>query len=425
MKTGFNLLLFIILFSASSFLSAQTTTTSPYSNFGIGLLRSDAYIQGYSMGGANIGRQSALNINKANPASYSSLLLTTFEAGASLDNTLSFTEDQNQYTNNAYLRYLAMGVPISDWWGMSFGLKPYSSIGYNYQESELLNENDTVDFINEGSGGINQFYVGNAFDFEIDSTKSLSLGFNASYLFGNLYFDQRVVYPGDLNYFNVWERTNTRVGDFYFDFGLQYSQQLSEEWTATLGGVYSHEQNLQAHTSKITQTYTGPINLETFKDTAISEIEVPDTVNIPRFIGFGITLEKDDQWIFALDYKTQQWSNSFFRNNGTFKDNYRISAGAQYIPDSKDVTNFWKMARYRLGMRYKKSYLSLNDKDIEDFGITFGLGLPLKKTFSTINFGIEIGQRGTTENNLVLENYGNFTLGLTINDKWFIKRRYE
>ena len=56
---------------------------------------------------------------------------------------------------------------------------------------------------------------------------------------------------------------------------------------------------------------------------------------------------------------------------------------------------------------------------------TLGVGLPLGGTFSNVNIGFELGKRGTTNAGLIQENYANFTLALSLNDRWFVKRKFD
>ena len=67
-----------------------------------------------------------------------------------------------------------------------------------------------------------------------------------------------------------------------------------------------------------------------------------------------------------------------------------------------------------------------------NYGMTFGMGIPVRRSnvpgvvrVNTINTGLVIGRRGTTNNGLIQETYLNFYLGLTLNDKWFIKYKYR
>ncbi|MCY1380410.1 hypothetical protein D9M69_682310 [compost metagenome] len=57
--------------------------------------------------------------------------------------------------------------------------------------------------------------------------------------------------------------------------------------------------------------------------------------------------------------------------------------------------------------------------------MTMGLGLPIGGSFSNINVGFEYGRRGTTHAGLIKETYANIFVSLSLNDRWFVKRKYE
>jgi hypothetical protein len=42
-----------------------------------------------------------------------------------------------------------------------------------------------------------------------------------------------------------------------------------------------------------------------------------------------------------------------------------------------------------------------------------------------LNFSCSFGKRGTTENNLIEENYTAFGVNLTLYDFWFLKRKFQ
>jgi len=67
--------------------------------------------------------------------------------------------------------------------------------------------------------------------------------------------------------------------------------------------------------------------------------------------------------------------------------------------------------------------MNIYGEDITDFGITFGLGLPAIRGLSNMNIGFELGERGEKTSNLVKEQYINFHIGISLNDKWFVKRK--
>jgi hypothetical protein len=95
------------------------------------------------------------------------------------------------------------------------------------------------------------------------------------------------------------------------------------------------------------------------------------------------------------------------------------------------------MINYRLGLYYNKTYLNINSKNINEFGITFGLGLPISKTDKgegtmikrklppMINLSFSYSNRGTLKNNLIKEQFLQFSIGLNLHDIWFVKRKFN
>ncbi len=79
----------------------------------------------------------------------------------------------------------------------------------------------------------------------------------------------------------------------------------------------------------------------------------------------------------------------------------------------------------RTGFRYNSSLVNINGEDVDEMAISFGCSLPLRKSFSTLNFGIELGRRGSDSNGLSQEQFIGLLIGVTVNDKWFIKRKYD
>ena len=81
-----------------------------------------------------------------------------------------------------------------------------------------------------------------------------------------------------------------------------------------------------------------------------------------------------------------------------------------------------------LGVQYGKDYIKV-DGDLPIWGFTAGASLPMRKAaytnqYSMINLGLEYGQRGNSENQ-VRESFFRFSLGLSLSDLWFVKRKYD
>ena len=109
----------------------------------------------------------------------------------------------------------------------------------------------------------------------------------------------------------------------------------------------------------------------------------------------------------------------------SYEDASTISIGGFFIPQYNSFTSYFKRVVYRAGLHFEKTGLIINNESIKEFGISFGLGLPVGDVFSNANLGFEIGKRGTTNSNLIQENFINFQLSLSLNDRWFQKRKYD
>jgi hypothetical protein len=412
---------------------SQATTNSPYSKYGIGIIRPGGFSQNFEMGGVGIGLRSEKNIGLLNPASYSALQGTTFDIG--FTNNALWLEDgtESQYQNNQYIDHVAFAFPmVKNVWGMSFGVLPYSNVGYTYDRVVNDSVAGDVSIYNEGDGALNKVYLGNALALKLDSSSLISFGANAYFLFGAMNHDKKVIYGDLANSFNLWKVKEISVSDFGFDFGLQYQKSFTntndEKYKLTIGATYGLSANLDAKRTEILRTFTGNIEFGTIKDTVSFIDNVDDVIQLPSELGFGISFEKQKKWLFAVDYKTTSWSSIVSDDPlYNFKSNYSLAAGIQFIP-KYDANNFLKRVAYRIGSRYSTSYISINDIDWSEYGITFGIGLPIRRaenSFPRLNLGIEYGNRGTTEGGLLKEKYLNFNLGVTINAVWFQKRKYD
>ncbi len=428
--------IFIVALSLQSW--GQATTNSPYSRYGIGVLRSESFNQNFALGGAGLGFRSNNSLNLLNPASYSEISITTVEFGVTNNALWLSNGTQSQFQNNAYIDHIAFGFPvINNKWGMSFGMLPYSNVGYDYEnESSSIVGPDTIsmNYYYKGDGGLNKVYFGNALKFKVDSTSNISFGANASLIFGSINADKKAIYSDLPNSFNLWQITKTSVADFNFDAGVQYQKTFinakEEKYNLTIGATYTLGRELKAKNSELLRTFKGNVDFGSLRDTILNVEEQAGIIELPAQIGVGIAFEKQNKWTLLLDYKTTAWDKvenseaAFYQ----YKMSHSINGGFEFIPKYDAFNNYFKRIKYRIGARYKTSYLSFNDKDINEYGITFGLSLPMKRTDTAIpglNFGVEYGKRGTIEAGLVEEKFVNFNLGITINDRWFIKRKYD
>lgn len=426
----------IFLFFNIAEVVAQNASVSPYSRYGIGDIPFGAFAKNNGFGGMGIAYRAPFTINIINPASYSAIALTTFDMGASVAFTKFSTTTLEQKKSDATFSYFALGFPVmKNKWGAALGLVPFSNVGYKIFAPETDTVAGDVLFSYEGSGGLNRLFIGNS----VALFKNFSAGVNASYLFGSLKRISRVEFFGS-NFLNSRFTESTTIGDFYFNFGLQFvvdslpkkiksdstSTKVKTDRSLTFGLTFSSPANLSAEKSFLKERYLSSGILVFVKDTAESFEGAAGTINIPYSIGFGFVFKNGNKWMIGADAAMQNWQDfSSFGQSDALKNSFRINAGAQFIPDERAMQSYWQSVQYRFGMFYDQTYLQLKSTQLSAFGVTFGLGFPVRKGLSMIQISAQLGRRGTTDNNLIQEDFARLTLGFTFNDRWFIKPKFD
>ncbi|HNW98646.1 MAG TPA: hypothetical protein PKK00_09590 [Bacteroidales bacterium] len=413
--------LLMLVFSAAM---AQTHVSSPYTRFGLGDLLNNKYIRNTSMGGISFGYRNPTSVNYSNPASYTAFdtLSFVFETGLNSNFMQLESSTEKHLTNYTSLSYLVFGFPVTKWWGASIGLLPYSNVGYDILHEDTLDNIGTTDYTYEGNGGLNQFYFGNAF-----RIKNLSIGFNASYIFGSLNKLGTVSFPDSIYFLSTKIVNSTRVNDLFLNYGMQYQKNISKNVKMVTGFVYNANANLNAKQDLLIYRFL-PSNdgAEDVVDTIIYSEGSKGTITIPQSIGAGVTFGINNKLLMGADYQFQNWKKfKSFGESDSLLNSMQASFGLEYIPNLNSLTQKWKHARYRFGLRYNETYLQLHNTQLNETAVSFGIGIPMKRSKSTLNLGFELGQRGTTDNNLIRERFAKVVFSLSVHEYWFIKRRFD
>jgi hypothetical protein len=407
-------------------LQAQTSNTSPYSRFGIGRLNANSNTLNMSMGGSSYAVRTPLFVNPYNPASYTSLDTTSFVFDAALQSKILTlkTNTATYKANDAGLAYITMAFPVTRWWKASLGIIPYSSVGYLIGNDSVIEHLGNVEYGYTGSGGINNAYLGNAFKI----SEHLSAGANVSYYFGTINRERTISYPDSNYHFNSKISNSAQIRNLIVDFGLQYYTDLKNGLTVTTGLVFRPGQSMSATANNLAVSYYHNFssNLDVVKDTVSYDSDLGGKIYLPMNLGGGFSIGRSNRWAAYADVQWQQWSKyTYFNSSESLKNSLRVSIGGQLRPSQLDVGKYWKRINYRAGMRFEQSNLEIRDTRLNEFGFSFGAGLPMKKSRSSLNLAFEAGTFGTTKNSLIKENYFRFTIGASIFEKWFLKRTYE
>jgi hypothetical protein len=343
----------------------------------------------------------------SNPAAYSKLRLTAYSAGISHKQyrLKDWNEEQNISVTN--LDYLSIAFPLAKNAGMGFGIMPYSSVGYTLNSTSTNGQGAEVTNFFTGEGGLNRLYASIGFE----PIKNLSLGVTANFNFGTL------------------DNRESKINGYDFNYALNYNPTIKDKYTLYTSVLVNTQGNL---ISKNTQTL-GSFSLSNGNNVEVVDVDLDASnlrnteLKVPTRTTVGLGFGENKKWFLGAEYSFQQLSdfdNRFLGlENVDYTDANTYAFGGYWVPDYRSLSGYYKRITYRAGLRYDVSGLVVNNKEINNFGITFGLGLPLGTSFSNLNLGFELGKRGTTDANLIEESYFKVNVGLSLNDRWFQQRK--
>jgi hypothetical protein len=386
------------------------------------------------------------NVNDINPALLYYTGRTTYEAGFNGQYKTLRNATATNKTGSATLGYLALSLPISKRWAAAAGLKPYSSVDYESNTVQTIAGDPNLAQVlkqQKGEGEVTEAYMAHA----VRIGKGLVVGATASYIFGTVTesVGSTVATPNDTTTTGLTKSSIldlVHYSDFAFRGGIHYRGKISEKLNYNLAGVYSFQ-------TKLNGTRTSSLRRETVDGLLLEElpltIDQKGSVQLPALTQLGVSFDNNKSWSASLDVSQQQWSKfRGFAGTGvtTALDNtVRVGVGGEFTPDATSVENYFKRVTYRAGLNvgqlpYRPAGQTLYDRSVSwGFGFPMPSATPLDATIVSLAF--TYGQRGNTDASTLSENgtsrtisnvkedYVRAQLGITLNNRWFIKRRIE
>ena len=432
---NYKLLAFLLLFAPCFlFLNAQVAgTNSTYSRFGLGVLNEQANGFTRSMGGVGFGVRSGNRINTVNPASYSAIdsLSLIFDVGMSGSFGKMTQDTKSVGVNNASFDYVHVGMHIAKRLGLAVGFMPYTSIGYSFSSPEMAVTNDsyTTQLITSsnsysGSGGLNQAYLGLGWK----AYRDLSIGANVGFVWGkyNHYVTPQYMEGGvsSSSYNGTVKNYTSSIKTYKIDLGAQYPVRLSRQDWLTLGATAGI-----GH--KIAQD--AMLMLDTTKYTAPSPFDLPYT------FGFGGAWQHKNTLLVAADVSHERWGNCrmpietsdtespYQPMKGYYNNMTKVAVGSQWTPNP--FGKYWERIQYRAGMNFSTPYLKVNGKEgPKEMRLTIGAGVPILNGInsrSVVNVGLQWMRRSAGGVGMIKEDYFVINLGVTFNERWFVKYKIE
>jgi hypothetical protein len=449
MSQKFNILFIFLLFSSSVSTWAQSSNSSdglnvnsPYSRIGIGDLAPIGTIRNIGMGGTGVSFGHPEFINSINPAlllnnrtrRYDSLF-TILEASAMGQIRRVSNNATGENSGNVNFSSFAYLFPVSKNWTTSIGIRPFSNVNYSIFQQNLVNNSpsDTVNILYTGSGGIYQADFANG----LRINKYVNIGLQISYLFGRINNESLSEITTQPDPVVVGTQEKTSYTGFMFRPGISYRKRIQNVHPDSAifinaGFTYDFFGNMEADQDLL-------IVRRTQFNTVISQNRIQSnntSINFPSTYRAGVSFSKHQAWNIGADFSYSGWSDykgPGTAANDTLKNSFTISVGGEFAlnPANPNSDKDLKKNYLRAGISYTKTPIYINGNQISDLSVSIGYTLPMgrKRSYGLplpkVNAALVVGQRGTLQDSLVKDMYFKLYLGLTINDRWFIKRRID
>ena len=384
---------------------AQNATSSPTSRFGYGELNNNLPGAYRGMGGVGIGMRSNKVINPAQPASYTSCDSMTFMfdiAGSLLYTNYGDSYGQSNKVNGN-LEYMTMQFPI---WrqhiAMSLGVTPYSAVGYNFALTDSINQDYYYSQKYRGTGGFTQVYGG----LSVNICDWVALGVNVYYMFGNIEQSRGLSFT-DATMDSVQMVERLSANSLRLRYGMQVFHTFGKH-TVNMGAVYENKQPFSR------------MNYEQIEMTTADTISNISTgFDMPMMYGVGLSYSYANRWLIGADYMCHDWANAnYFGQTQSLQKRHRMALGAEYRNDPTS-RKYVDQIYWRLGVNYTTAYTNCYNE--AEWGVSMGVGFPLRTAGTVINTTLEYGKRGTR--NVLSENYLRLVINASISEHWFFKRK--
>lgn len=428
-------LIAVILITGTSLFaqSGAGSSHSPYTIFGLGDIISQGSAYNKSMGGTGIATRSKKMINYLNPASVTARDSLSFmtDFGLSQTNKLYRQNDLHSGSNLCNINDIVISFPIYRSLAIMVGIAPYSGIGYEFatyfDDQSLIGQTGNMSGMSQGTGSMYQLFAAAGMTF----WKRLSVGVEYIRYFGNLE-KVNVISFSQSGYNGVSTGNKMYLKANAVKFGVQYENNVGN-CVLDLGATYGLDANLKGNVESY-KISTGSLISDTLKYNLNDFTK--DKVQIAGELGVGVSLKRGEKWRAEIDYTRSDWRNTGMDKVAGFSNNSRsvftagvaeaYRAGFEFVPNINDVRYYFRRCSYKAGAYYKNDYFLVDGNKINSMGITLGMTFPVLKLYNNgISVGVDLGQRGSLQGDMIRERYVNFTIGLNGFDIWFQKQRYR
>ncbi len=401
---------------------------SPFTTYGIGEFYGNGLVHNQGTG-TGVAHPQYWNVNNQNPALLVYNTFSVFQVGVVGESRRIQGDTTNERNSGGNLNYFVFSFPVKlTKWTTSVGLMPYTNVDFNFQYPAYATDFmgavvDTVIARESGAGGLTQVYWSNG----VRLTKELSVGVKAAYHFGpisNVYSNILTtnVNQGDPYTVNIENKKNIR--GFNFGVGASFSKDSlgrRHDKRFSVGATYNLASDYRAKmVDRISRTTLAGDTLEKYTLSTAN-----GTVSVPQSFTIGVAYGRGTRWNVSTEYFYQNWADfkSVSADDEGLQKSWRWSLGGDYTPDPLALENYLSRITYRLGLSYAQAPYTANGATVNDYGINLGFSLPAGR--SSVDVAAQFGKRGNKTENVLEETYVRLFFGITFNDQWFIKRKFD
>lgn len=415
----------IVIFSflfISGHLSAQTF--SSYSILGIGDIQETTLTPHEGMGGLGISNNNVFYGAIVNPALIADNSFYSFAAGFVGEDRRINQGDSQERATGARLSNLSAVYPLKPGvLTLGLGLLPFTRVKYDFgTNTDITNDAQTF-LVSEGSGGFNQAAISLGYN----PVENVYIGGRISYIFSSIVREASTLLLSPIGIYQPVSNYRVTANDFLYSLGAAYKIPIAPNYKLNIGATYQFASKLSVIENQTLENRSIldiPISIDTLVE------DQKSYYYMPNFYGLGLSLKKltnSTEWVIGTDFRLQQMSDfkDLDGTNNIYIDGFLFTLGGEITPDVTNVENYFARMTYRAGINYNMLPYEVEGTRITEYGINFGFSLPVTN-FSTIDLSLKYGQRGTTDNNLIRDDFLRVHFGVTFNDgRWFQRPKFN
>jgi hypothetical protein len=424
----FSLLLLIVVGCLE--VSGQAART-PFSAYGLGDTYGNALVHNQGMGGVGVSNPQYWYLNNLNPAMLTYNRITVFQAGMVLDNRRIYSDTLKEKSTGGNLAYLALGFPLfrnkstgETRWASAIGLMPYTNANYRYGFTSTVpgSAGTEVSYYEQSKGGVNEVYWSHG----VRLNRHFSIGLKTAFMFSTIITDFSNVIddPDQTTKYIINVHELLSVKGMRFTPGLHFRKDsINTKYSFNAGLTWEMQSKLKTNFEQVLerQDAGGGILQSDTLDANFGRVGIPGRLTM------GASFGRADKWMLATDFTIIKSDGRFITlglDQVPVTDGWRLAAGAELTPDARSLGSYLKRITYRTGISAESGTYLVNGNALKDFGINFGFSFPVNR-ISSLDLAFRTGRRGDMKLNGIEENYFKIYFGVTFNDQWFIKRRFD